>query len=139
MAMNEPGYHGDIQSYGMSDLVGMLFRNKKKVVFIPLLLLSLAILVILYAPRKYRSEAKVYLQVGRESVKLDPTATTGDTISMQSINRASEIVTAMESLKSRGTIERAVDKLSPETVLGNGGIGEKQSNVLIQTLKSARW
>ncbi len=124
-----------LPSYEIGDFVKALFRNKKIVVFVPLVLLSLAALVILFAPREYRSEAKLFLQMGRESVKLDPTATTGDIISMQSNNRDGEIVTAMESLKSRGTIELVVDQLGADVVLGGGGVGKKRSNFLVRTLR----
>jgi len=135
--MNESAYFGGDRSYGVSDFIRALFRNKKKVIFAPLSVLGLATLIILFAPRKYRSEAKVYMQVGRESVKLDPTATTGDTISLQSSSRDSEIVTAMESLKSRGTIEKVVDKLGPNVVLGRGGVGKKKANMFTDALKAS--
>ncbi len=134
--MNHSLPQSGTSSYGISDFIRALFRNKKKVLFVPLLILSLAALVIWLAPREYRSEAKLFLQIGRESVKLDPTATTGDIISMQSNNRDSEIVTAMETLKSRGTIEKVVDRLGADVVLGEGGVGEKKSNVLVQALRS---
>lgn len=124
-------------SYGIGDFVRALFRNKKKVLFVPLLILSFAALVILVAPREYQSEAKLFMQIGRESVKLDPTATTGDTISVQSNDRDAEIVTVMESLKSRGTIGKVVERLGPEVVLGRSGVGEQQSNFLVNALRSA--
>ena len=57
-------------------------------------------------------------------------------IAMQTNSRDGEIVTAMETLKSRGTIEKVVDQLTPEVVLGKGGVGEKRSNLLIRTLRS---
>ena len=124
-----------LPSYGIGDFIKALFRNKKTVVFVPLFILGLASLVILFAPREYRSEAKLFMQIGRESVKLDPTATTGDMIAMQSNNRDGEIVTAMEAFKSRSTIEKVVDQLSPDVVLGKGGVGKKRSNALIRTMR----
>lgn len=98
--------------------------------------MGLAALVILFAPREYQSEAKLFMQIGRESVKLDPTATTGDTIAVQSNDRDSEIVTVMESLKSRGTIEKVVDRLSADVVLGRGSVGEKKSNAIVDAMRS---
>ncbi|RIK85374.1 MAG: hypothetical protein DCC67_03930 [Planctomycetota bacterium] len=73
--------------------------------------------LIALAPRTYRSEARLFLQVGRESVRLDPTATTGDTIALHQTGRDSEIATAMEVLKSRAIIEKTVDRLTPAAVL----------------------
>ncbi len=133
--MNNSTLPSGLPSYGIGDFIKALFRNKKIVIFVPLLILGLASLVILFAPREYRSEAKLFLQVGRESVKLDPTATTGDMISMQSNNRDGEIVTAMEALKSRGTIKKVVDQLGADVVLGNGVVGKKRSNALIGAVR----
>ncbi len=123
-------------SYGINDFVTAMFRNKKKVAFVPLLILGLAALVIWFAPRKYQSEAKLFLQVGRETVQLDPTATTGDTIAVQSSSRDGEIITVIEAIKSRSTIEKVVDKLGADVVLGQGGSGGEKSNALIETIES---
>ncbi len=124
-------------SYGVEDFFAALFRNKKKVITVPIVVLGLAALFIVFAPRAYESEGKLFLQIGRESVKLDPTATTGDTISVHSNDRDSEIVTVMESLKSRGTIERVVDRLGEDVILGRGSVGEKKTNVFVQALRTA--
>ncbi|MGI9429024.1 MAG: Wzz/FepE/Etk N-terminal domain-containing protein, partial [Bythopirellula sp.] len=88
--MNHSAQHTSMSSFGIGDFVEAVFRNKKKVIFVPLAILGLAALVILFAPREYRSEAKVFMKIGRESVKIDPTATTGDMISMQSNSRENE-------------------------------------------------
>ena len=71
--MNTPTPKSGLPSYGVGDFIKALFRNKKIVVFIPLIILGLAALVIKFAPREYRSEAKLFMQIGRESLKLDPT------------------------------------------------------------------
>lgn len=131
-----PIVNSSASTYDLSDFVRALFRNKKKVVLVPVAILGLAVLLILFAPRAYRSEAKIFMQIGRESVNIDPTATTGDTISMQSNSRDNEIVTAIDTLMSRGTIEKVVDRLGPEVVLGQGGEGEQQSNVVVSTIKA---
>jgi uncharacterized protein involved in exopolysaccharide biosynthesis len=74
--------------------------------------------VMLYFPRTYRSQAQVFLRLGRESVGLDPTATTGETISLQQGDRKDEVKSAMEVIKSRGVISQVVDRLGAELVLG---------------------
>ena len=53
-------------------------------------------------PEIYRSDAKLMVRIGRESVTLDPTATTGQVIAVGP-SRESEINSEMEILKSRGT------------------------------------
>lgn len=108
-------------TYGIGDLANTFFRHKKKALFFSLSVVALATLIILYAPRKYRSEARLFLQVGRESIRLDPSATTGKTIALQQAGRDSEIATSLEVLRSRAILEKAVDRLTPEVVLGEAG------------------
>lgn len=105
-----------------------VFRHKKKVLTVVLAILALGALIIIYAPRTYRSEAKLFLQLGRESVELDPTATTGQTISMQQNDRSNEIATVIDVLHSRGIIEQVVDALGPEVVLGRGDPGGNETS-----------
>ncbi len=113
------------------DFARSVFRHKKKVLAVVLATLALGALIVLYAPRTYRSEAKLFLQVGRESVKLDPTATTGQTISMQQNDRSNEIATVIDVLHSRGIIEQVVDMLGPEVVLGRGGPGGDETSFFV--------
>ena len=98
----------------------LVFRHKKKILFVPLVVGALSIAVILFFPRTYRSEAKLFLQVGRESVGLDPTATTGQTISLMQSNRENEVKSAMDVLLSRSIVAAAVDEIGPEVVLAGG-------------------
>lgn len=75
------------------------------------------VLVILFAPRAYRSEAKLLLRIGRESVTVDPTVSTvGETLSLHH-TRENEIQSALGVMQSREIIERVVDQVSIETVL----------------------
>lgn len=94
-------------------------RNKKILIRVPICALILGAIVLLFAPRTYRSEARIFLRLGRESVGLDPTASTGQTLALQQADRKDEVKSAIEILKSRGTIAGAVDKLTPDVVLGN--------------------
>ncbi len=126
--MNTNSFESGEGSYRLGDFVATLFRHKKKAVLLPLCIFAMGTLVLLFAPRTYRSEAKLFMQVGRESVNLDPTATTGDTISLQSSGRVNEIVTAIDMLRSRGVIEGVVDRLGEDVVLGKGGVGDDTSN-----------
>ncbi|MCG8448406.1 MAG: hypothetical protein MI725_02345 [Pirellulales bacterium] len=111
-------------------LLETAFRHKKKVLFLPTSILLLAALVILFAPRKYRSEGKLFMQVGRESISLDPTATTSDTIALQSFDRAQEIVTVVDMLQSRGISEKTVERLGADVVLAKSGPGVAQGSSL---------
>ena len=69
------------------------------------------------APRKYRSEAKLFVRVGKETVTLDPTATMGQTISIYEA-RETELNSVADVLGSRSVLELVVDRLGAETILG---------------------
>src|SRR5215475_4950057 len=96
----------------------MFVRNRKLLIRAPLIALAIGAVVYLFAPRTYRSEAKIFLRLGRESVGLDPTATTGQTLALQQADRKDEVKSAIEVFKSRSIIGDAVDKLTPDVVLG---------------------
>ena len=126
--MSEPSHTTHRASFGPRDIANTFFRHKKKAVFFAFSIIGLATLVLLFAPRKYRSEARLFLQVGRESVRLDPTATTGQMIGLQQSGRDNEVASAMEILRSRGIIEKVVDRLTPEVVMGQSGDGQAEPN-----------
>ena len=101
----------------------------------PLIAIAVGAAVILYFPRTYRSQAQIFLRLGRESVGLDPTATTGQTISMQQGDRKDEVKSAMEVIKSRGIIAQVVDQLGTEVVLGGGKTdGEARTNRFVEAV-----
>ncbi|MEO0529996.1 MAG: hypothetical protein AAF266_05380, partial [Planctomycetota bacterium] len=109
-----------------------------KMVLIPATILGLGLCIALFAPRSYRSEAKLALQVGRESVKLDQTAQTGQqNISMQMMGRDAEVVTALELLRSRGVVSKVVDRLGSDYILRGGPAGEEQPSNVVSDAYSA--
>ncbi len=71
---------------------------------------------ILVLPRAYESQAMLVLRVGRESVSLDPSATTSATLTLQK-TQEEEVVSALEILSSRHLAESVVDKLGADAVL----------------------
>jgi uncharacterized protein involved in exopolysaccharide biosynthesis len=76
----------------------------------------LVVAALLFWPRTYRSEGRLFVRLGRESVTLDPTATTGQTIAVNE-SREVEINSIEEVLKGRAIAEKVVDALGPDTVL----------------------
>ena len=66
--------------------------------------------------RVYISDALLFIRIGRESVALDPTATTGQIMSLNE-SREAEIRSAQELLLSRGLCEQVVDALGPDFIL----------------------
>ncbi len=101
-------------------IVETIFRHKAKIIGIPLLVVGLGVLVILFFPRRYTSEARLLLQVGRESVGIDPTASTNEMIQLQQSGRDDEMTSAVDVLQSRAVLGKVVDTLGPEFILEQG-------------------
>ena len=122
------------------DYVESVYRNRGKLLLYNLAIILLTIGVILVWPREYRSEAKLWIKIGRENSRLDPTATTGETISIQETDREDEIKSVIDIMGSRGVIEGTVDLLTPEVILGDeplpGSEEEPKKNVLKDLFKS---
>jgi polysaccharide biosynthesis protein PslE len=72
----------------------------------------------LSSPKEYRSEAKLFLRLGRENATLDPTATLGQnpTVTVP-LSRENEINSVVEILQSRVLFEKVVDSLGPNAIL----------------------
>lgn len=119
------------------DILERIWRARRKIVLFQLATILATVFVILFWPRTYASEAKLYLQKGRESVGLDPTATTGKTIALQQAGRDAEIKSAVDVLMSRGIIEPTVEQLEPDVVLGHESVGEGKSTFIGDTIKKA--
>ena len=119
----------------------LVLRHKKKIVIFPLAALIVGGLVLLYCPRWYRSEARLFLRVGRETVALDPTASTGQTIAMQQNDRKDEIKSAVELIKSRGVVSQVVDELGADVVLGwqlrakSGGAASQLADAVVKSIR----
>jgi uncharacterized protein involved in exopolysaccharide biosynthesis/MinD-like ATPase involved in chromosome partitioning or flagellar assembly len=72
--------------------------------------------LILAWPRSYQSEAKLLILVGRESVSLDPTVTTSQTMLLQK-SQEEEINSALEILSSRAVADKVVENLGATAVI----------------------
>src|SRR4051794_33452433 len=101
-------------SQPLREIVRVLFRQKRKMAAAFLAVLALTALVTLISPRAYRSQAKLFVRLGRENSTLDPAATVGQT-PMVSVpqSRENELNTYVEILKSRVLIEKVVDAVGP--------------------------
>ena len=122
-----------------AELLEIVFRHKLKIVLVPLLVMAMTILVILFFPRKYRSEAKLYLQVGRESLGMDATATMGPAASLIQNNRDEEVKSALQVVGSRGVIAQVVEKLGAQYILSGTEPGDESSkgNPISDLLKNS--
>lgn len=112
------------------EIVGKLWRAKWKLLAFQIAVVIACLSVILFWPRGYLSEARIFLQLGKESVAIDPTATAGGSmVNVQSSTREDEIITSLDILQSRELASKVVDSLSPEVVLGQTADGEKSSGI----------
>lgn len=96
------------------------FKHKRLVLGTLLSLIILGWLAMLVWPRTYESEAKIVVRVGRESVALEPTATTSQTLMLQK-TQEEEINSALEVLSSRRLAEQVVESIGSENIL-NGSL-----------------
>ncbi|MCP4725670.1 MAG: GumC family protein [bacterium] len=100
----------------LRDIMNIIFRHKKKVFLTFSCIWFLIVVWTMLLPEYYNSEAKLLIKLGRESVALDPTATTGQTIQITQ-PREFELNSELEILKSREIAERVVRAIGVERVL----------------------
>lgn len=96
-----------------------LLRNWRLAAGVAGCVLLLTLVSALLLPRAYFSEARLFVRFGRENLMLDPTATTGQMVSIYE-SRESEINSLLEVLKSRAMLDRLVDSLGTDYVLRGG-------------------
>ena len=79
-------------------------------------IMLLVVVGVFLVPKTYQSDAKLFVRMGRESVTLDPTATTGQVMSVHE-SRENEINSVLEVIRSRVVLERVVDRVGPKAVI----------------------
>jgi uncharacterized protein involved in exopolysaccharide biosynthesis len=108
-------------SVSLRQFVHTLFRHKRKMGIVILLITGLAAAGTLLMPRAYRSQAKLIIRLGRENATLDPTATLNQTpVTAVPSNREDDMNSAREILASRFLAEKVVDAVGPAAILGRG-------------------
>jgi uncharacterized protein involved in exopolysaccharide biosynthesis len=111
------------------DVPRFIWRHRKAVLSTFAVGMALTLVYLAVAPRKFRSEAKVLVRIGRESITLDPTATTGHFVAMAE-TRDAELHEVEELLASRATAEKVVDQFGPLVIMekkGKGSLGDSLS------------
>ncbi len=107
----------------------VLFRHRRKMLVFFCATMGLVVLGLIFLPRTYTSDARLFVRLGKESVSLDPTATVSQTVDVQD-TRESEINSEIEILRSRGLMEDVVTKLGPDEILYGGSAGGAGSSVM---------
>jgi uncharacterized protein involved in exopolysaccharide biosynthesis len=103
----------------VGDILRIFFRHRRAVLLFFAVVMTGTALYVLFVPRQYRSEAKLFVRLGRENVGLDATTTLGQGPPMTSlpVSREEEINTVVAILEGRGILDKVVDLIGPETVL----------------------
>ena len=96
--------------------IEFLYRNRFAWILALVFSALIAVVLLIGLPRKYYSDAKLIVKIGRESVGLDPTATTSQTLLMQK-TQEEEINTALGVLSSRAVKEDVVRRIGVEQIL----------------------
>lgn len=109
------------------EAVGAIWRRRTLAVGFFIGVVTLTVLGLMVAPRTYRSTAKLFVAVGDESVGLDPTATTGQTLSVFE-SRETELNSVYDVLTSRVIHERVVDVLGPAAILDEGPLPPREGD-----------
>jgi len=99
----------------LRDIYYVLFARKWQFLLVFVLTWAAVIVLTLLAPKVYKSEAKLLVKPGRESLAMDPTIPEGRVLS---VNRSmhEQLNTELEILNSRNLLERVVIQLSPDYI-----------------------
>jgi len=108
----------DPELFSISTVIQAAKNRWKASVVVFVLTMAAAVVASILLPKTYLSEAMIFVRLGRETVSLDPTATTGSTISVLE-SRETEINSIRDMLYSRGIFEKVVDRIGPDVVLGD--------------------
>lgn len=121
--------------------VEILVRHWKLIFKSVVVALFIAWLLILFLPKRFESQAKIKIRVGRESVALDPTVTTSQTLRVQQ-TREEEVISTLEILGSRQVASETVRVIGPDKIL-NGSLTESEpgsafENIVASTKNAAK-
>jgi polysaccharide biosynthesis protein PslE len=101
------------------EFLRVFFRHRRAVVITFAVVMTATAFYVFLAPRQYRSEAKLFVRLGRENLGLDATTTLGQAPPTTSVpvSREEEINTVVAILESRGLLEKVVDTIGADTIL----------------------
>ena len=111
--------------------VEFIYRYRYHWLLAAILSVVVAGVLLIYLPRKYASEAKFIVKVGRESIGLDPTVTTSETLLMQK-TQEEEINSTLEVIYSRTIKEAVINELGVDTIL-SGKMADESGESTEQT------
>lgn len=96
-----------------------LMRQKRPVLLLFLTIMSGITAFTFLSPKSYRSQAKLFIRLGRENVTLDPTATFSQSpVVVVPPSRESEMTSVLEIIRSRALLGKVVQHLGAALILG---------------------
>lgn len=101
------------------EAIAILRRYRLRSFAVAIVAIIATLAAIVFLPRTYQSEARMLVRIGRSTVGMDPTVTQGPTNPVHK-TLDSEILSVQSSLYSRTLLEKTVDKLGPDFILGEG-------------------
>src|SRR5207249_3151700 len=102
----------------LRDLAPVVSRHRRKMGLFFLAVMAAVTVYVLYCPRIYRSQAKLFVRLGRENSTLDPTATVGQApVVAVPQSRENELNTVIEIINSRVLLEKVVDSMGTQAIL----------------------
>ena len=102
----------------LRDVCRILFRHQRKMICFFVAVMLAAATYAFLSSKAYRSDATLFVRLGRENVALDATATFGQSTAVAvPTQRDEEINTEVEVLKSRQLLEKVVDAVTPQAIL----------------------
>ncbi len=126
----------------LQDRLEVFRRHRRKAISFFLIVVLTSTVCLLLTPGTYESEAALFVQLGRESVTLDPIATTGPTMSVQN-SREYEINAVTEVLRNDGLADAVAESIGYDRLLRNeDGLQQIYGNSGVLgdfKLRVARW
>ncbi len=128
----------------LRDYCYVVFRHKWKALLIFSVIFTAATSFVLLSTDTYRSEAKLLVRLGWESVNVDPTATTGERAGSVHQPQTIQLNTVLDILKSQALAGEIVDRIGPETFSRpleyknpyNSGAGSEKSEPILVTVRN---
>jgi uncharacterized protein involved in exopolysaccharide biosynthesis len=120
-------------NWSLREFYTILFRYKQRAILLFAAVMALATIAIIVCPSTYTSEAKLFVRVGRESVTLDPTATTGSVMGMN-MSREAEINSILEVMRSSSLTGKVLDTIDSEFVHASPELRERKLKSLSRRL-----
>ncbi len=112
------------------DLFQSVIRYRYRALASAGLLLLVFSAVVILLPKRFDSDAKLLVRLGKSSVGLDPAATTGQIISLQE-SRESEMNSVIDLLESRKLAQDVVDAIGPDRILEKYSWSEQMMDWLL--------